>query len=91
MPRVQILGTGNNEYTVRVSQVELYNEELKDLLSPDDDPRKLRIFEDAQHKGCVIQNVEEVLVTNAADVIRIMQTGANKRRSAATQLNQNSR
>jgi len=91
VPRVQILGTGNNEYTVRVSQVELYNEELKDLLSPDDDLRKLRIFEDAQHKGCVIQNVEEVLVTNAADVIRIMQTGANKRRSAATQLNQNSR
>ena len=76
---------------MRVSQVELYNEELKDLLSPDDDLRKLKIFDDPMHKGCVIQNVEEVLVTNAADVIRIMQTGSIKRRIAVTQLNHNSR
>ena len=86
----QILSGGGNEFTVRVSQVELYNEELKDLLSPEDDNRKLRIFDDPQHKGCVIQNVEEVLVSNATDVIRIMQTGSNRRRNAVTQLNPNS-
>ena len=30
------------EYTVRISFLELYNEELYDLLSPDDVPPKLR-------------------------------------------------
>lgn len=31
------------EYTVRVSFLELYNEELFDLLSPNDDTSKLRL------------------------------------------------
>ena len=86
-----MLGAGGNEFTVRVSQVELYSEELKDLLSADDDNRKLKIFDDPQHKGCVIQNVEEVLVSSATDVIRIMQTGSMRRRIGATILNPNSR
>jgi kinesin family protein 11 len=32
------------EFTVRVSFLEIYNEELLDLLSPTDDSLKLRIF-----------------------------------------------
>ena len=34
------------EFTVRVSFLEIYNEELLDLLSPTDDPSKLR-YDDA--------------------------------------------
>lgn len=33
---------GNQEYSVRVSFLELYNEELFDLLSPSDDASKIR-------------------------------------------------
>lgn len=33
---------GNQEFTVRVSFLELYNEELFDLLSPSDDASKIR-------------------------------------------------
>lgn len=73
-----------------MSQVELYNEEVRDLLSADDDNRKLKIFDDPKAKGCVIQGVEEVLVNNARDVIQIMQQGSNKRRVAATAMNPNS-
>jgi len=40
---------------VRVSFLELYNEELFDLLSPSDDNTKLRIFEDSARKVLVIQ------------------------------------
>lgn len=42
------------EYSVRVSFTELYNEELKDLLSPETDVRKLKLFEDLQRKGSVV-------------------------------------
>ena len=38
------------EYSVRVSFLELYNEELFDLLSPVDNTSRLRIFEDSTRK-----------------------------------------
>ncbi|KAJ3161688.1 kinesin motor protein cin8 [Geranomyces michiganensis] len=77
------------EYSVRVSFTELYNEELKDLLSSDEDLRKLRIFDDYQRKGSiVIQNLEEILVKSAADVIAVLQRGSMKRQSAATKMNE---
>lgn len=40
---------------MRVSFLELYNEELFDLLSPSDDNTKLRIFEDSARKVLVIK------------------------------------
>ncbi|KAJ3009776.1 kinesin motor protein cin8 [Thoreauomyces humboldtii] len=77
------------EYSVRVSFTELYNEELKDLLSSEDDFRKLRIFDDYNKKGSiVIQNLEETLVKSAADVIAVLQRGSNKRQIAATKMNE---
>lgn len=48
------------EYSVRVSFLELYNEELFDLLSTGGDNSRLRIFEDSARKvwhyniGCLI-------------------------------------
>ena len=43
---------------MRASFVELYNEELRDLLVDDDNVNaKLRIFEDSQRKGSVIIQV----------------------------------
>lgn len=40
-----------SEFTVRVSFLELYNEELCDLLSAENSS-KLRIFDDAARKAC---------------------------------------
>ena len=45
------------EYSVRVSFLELYNEEIFDLLSAHDDTTKLRLYEDATRKGSVIIQV----------------------------------
>ena len=38
------------EFSVRVSFLELYNEELFDLLGSSEDPLKLRIYEDSARK-----------------------------------------
>ena len=57
------LGASGNEFTVRVSFLEIYNEELFDLLSPTEDQGRLRLFEDTSRKGSVvIQGLEEVMV-----------------------------
>lgn len=79
------------EYSVRVSFLELYNEELFDLLSPNDDASKIRLYEDASKKGAVIiHGLEEVTVHNKSEVYKILERGSEKRQTAATLMNAHS-
>ncbi|XP_062499722.1 kinesin-like protein KIF11 [Corticium candelabrum] len=79
------------EYSVRVSFLELYNEELFDLLSSNDDNSRLRLFEDPVRKGSVVvQGLEEVTVHSKEEVYRILQEGTQKRITAATLMNAHS-
>lgn len=58
------LRISNTEYTVRVSYLELYNEELFDLLSTSEDNSKLRIYEDVTRKGAnIVNGLEEITVS----------------------------
>ncbi|XP_034231608.1 kinesin-like protein KIF11-A [Thrips palmi] len=76
------------EYTVRISLLELYNEELYDLLSPDEVPPKLRLFDDVAKKGSVIiQGLQEVMVHNQSQVLDELRKGSAKRQVAATLMN----
>ncbi|EDV22951.1 uncharacterized protein TRIADDRAFT_28287 [Trichoplax adhaerens] len=86
------LTSQNFEFSVRVSFVELYNEELFDLLSPSEiDHKKLRIFEDSARKGSVIiQGVEEIIVHTKDEVYGIMERGAARRQTASTLMNASS-
>ncbi|KAA0195429.1 hypothetical protein HAZT_HAZT002146 [Hyalella azteca] len=68
------------EFTMRVSFLELYNEELFDLL-----------YEDSSRKGsCIIQGLEEVLVRSKNDVYNVIEKGSAKRQTAATLMNAHS-
>lgn len=79
----------NCEYSVKISFIELYNEELSDLLSDTSD--KLRIFDDPNRKGSVIiPGLEEVVVQNKSEVYKILQKGAEKRQKASTLMNSQS-
>ncbi|KAK1125677.1 hypothetical protein K0M31_005227 [Melipona bicolor] len=76
------------EYTIRVSFLELYNEDLFDLLSTNSDASKLRLYEDASKKGAVIiHGLEEVTIHNTSEVYKILKKGADKRQTAATLMN----
>eukprot|EP00126_Sphaerothecum_destruens_P002747 Sdes_comp16173_c0_seq1m5420 len=86
----EILEKQNSEYSVKVSFLELYNEELKDLLSPIEN-NNLRIYEDSQKKGSVVlQGLEEIVIHHKEDVYPILEKCAAKRQTACTNLNQNS-
>ncbi|VDK73009.1 unnamed protein product [Onchocerca ochengi] len=80
------------EFSVRVSYVELYNEELYDLLgSAELGHARLRLFEDSVRKGSVIiSGLEEVPVSDRLEVRELLKRGAEKRRTAMTQMNLNS-
>ncbi|KAK3938907.1 kinesin-like protein bimC [Diplogelasinospora grovesii] len=77
------------ENCVRCSFIELYNEELRDLLSPDEGG-KLKIYDDNSRKGhaaTVVQGMEEHHIMTAAEGLRWLQEGSVRRQVAATKCN----
>ncbi|KAF3164131.1 kinesin motor protein cin8 [Orbilia oligospora] len=78
---------GESEPMVKCSFIELYNEELRDLLSADE-TIKLKMFEDSSKKGGVVINgMEERFAHNAEDGVNLLQEGSRKRQVAATKCN----
>lgn len=77
----------NLEFSMRISYLELYNEELCDLLSTDDSI-KIRIYDDSNKKGSVIvQGLEEIPVHSKDDVYKLLAKGQERRRTASTLMN----
>ncbi|KAL3418098.1 kinesin related protein 2 [Phlyctema vagabunda] len=77
------------ESSVKCSFIELYNEELRDLISPDDSV-KLKIYDDNSKKGhssTLVQGMEESHIKSAVDGIKLLQAGSHKRQVAATKCN----
>uniref|UniRef100_A0A1A9VMW9 Kinesin motor domain-containing protein n=1 Tax=Glossina austeni TaxID=7395 RepID=A0A1A9VMW9_GLOAU len=75
------------EFSMRISYLELYNEELCDLLSSDDST-KIRIFDDSTKKGSVIiQGLEEISVHSKDDVYKLLEKGKERRKTATTLMN----
>lgn len=73
-----------DEHSVRVSHLELYNEQLTDLLSPED--HDLRVYED-QHKGTFVQGLEDTVVRTEQEIFAILDKSAMKRKTAETNMN----
>ncbi|XP_050384584.1 kinesin-like protein KIN-5B [Argentina anserina] len=87
----------NADYSLRVTFLELYNEEITDLLAPDDHSRTsedrqkkpISLMEDG--KGCVIvRGLEEEPVYTVNEIYTLLERGAAKRRTADTLLNKRS-
>uniref|UniRef100_A0A669DQJ7 Kinesin-like protein n=1 Tax=Oreochromis niloticus TaxID=8128 RepID=A0A669DQJ7_ORENI len=83
------LSENGTEFSVKVSLLEIYNEELFDLLSPTEDvSERLQLFDDPRNKrGVVVKGLEEVTVHNKDEVYQILERGAAKRRTASTLMN----
>ena len=78
---------GNNEYTVRVSYMEIYMEKIKDLLAPQND--NLPIHEE-KLRGVYVKGLLEIYVQNVQEVYEVLRRGGNARATAATNMNQES-
>ncbi|MBA0567338.1 hypothetical protein Golob_012081, partial [Gossypium lobatum] len=91
------LGAQNADYSMKVTFLELYNEEITDLLAPEESSRyaedrqrkPISLMEDG--KGCVIvRGLEEEAVYSANEIYTLLERGAAKRRTADTLLNKRS-
>ncbi|KAM9803712.1 kinesin-like protein KIF11 [Neosynchiropus ocellatus] len=83
------LTENGTEFSIKVSLLEIYNEELFDLLSPSEDvTERLQLFDDPRNKrGVVVKGLEEVTVHNKDEVYQILERGAAKRKTASTLMN----
>ncbi|KAJ9063592.1 Kinesin- motor protein [Entomophthora muscae] len=80
------LGEDQTNFTVRMSMLELYNEEPNDLLSLKSSPQKLMLTNDA-HNKLQISGIEEELIEDTAAGIALLQRGSAKRHTAFTKCN----
>lgn len=85
------------KYTMEGSFVEVYNEDLHDLLSPahervssEGKPRKLEIRHDEARRQTTILNCKSVQLNSATSVERILQEAQRNRSVAATKANERS-
>jgi kinesin family protein 11 len=77
------------ESSVKCSFIELYNEELRDLISAEENA-KLKIYEDNGKRGqagTFVQGMEESHIKSAMEGVRLLQEGSLKRQVAATKCN----
>ncbi|KAK5163098.1 Kinesin- motor protein [Saxophila tyrrhenica] len=77
------------EYSVKCSFIELYNEELRDLLAADD-TTKLKIFDEQNKNGrttTLVQGMEESHIKTASKGIQLLRQGSHRRQVAATKCN----
>lgn len=93
------LESQNAEYSVKVTFIELYNEEITDLLAPEElskialedrQKKPLPLMEDGKG-GVLVRGIEEEIVTSADEIFTLLERGSAKRRTAETLLNKQSR
>lgn len=77
----------NVEFTLKVSMLEIYLENVKDLLNPTKD--KLIIKQDPK-KGIFIPDLTERYITCPQDAFNIMNEGNHNRATSSTQMNDTS-
>ncbi|KAL2077452.1 hypothetical protein ACEWY4_026956 [Coilia grayii] len=82
------LTANGSEFSVKVSLLEIYNEELFDLLSSADMSERLQLYDDPRNKrGVIVKGLEEITVHNKNEVYQILQRGTAKRKTACTLMN----
>ena len=82
----------NSESVVKVSYVEIYNEELRDLLSDKrkSNPSYLEIREDDRKGVIAIENLKQVAVRNLDQLMQVFRVGEANKSMGSTKMNDRS-
>lgn len=76
--------TETNQYVVKISYLQIYTEIVSDLLRPD--RRHLQIRE-GKEKGVFVENLSEWVVRSLDEIHALLKSGAARRTTAATKIN----
>jgi centromeric protein E len=76
--------TPGREFLVRVCYLEVYNEEIRDLLAPG--AGNLKLYDDPKRGPCV-KSLKEVVVTSAEQALELIAEGVENRQTGSTAMN----
>lgn len=82
--RIEEAKASGSDFVVRCSYLEIYQEQIIDLLSPES--RILNIREDLK-RGVYVEGLIETQVTNSAETFEVLQIGARNRHVSSTSMN----
>ena len=78
----------NQQFLVRASYLEIYNEEIRDLLSKD--PKNSLELKENMDSGVYVKDLTSFVVKNVTEIDHVMQAGKKNRSVGATLMNQTS-
>lgn len=81
---------GSITYNVHVSYFEIYNEHVKDLLTPRTNPPNYLKIRESKSDGVYVQNLTDEPVRSYEDIERLMKIGDLNRTTASTKMNDTS-
>ncbi|XP_062324638.1 kinesin-like protein KIF3B [Osmerus eperlanus] len=84
----QISRSQNQQYLVRASYLEIYQEEIRDLLRKDNS-KKLELKENSEH-GVYVKDLSSVVTKNVTEIEHVMNIGDQSRSMGFTQMNERS-
>lgn len=87
--RISETREGIFKYEVSVQMVEIYNEQVRDLLSSDGQ-KKLGIMSSSQPSGLAVPDACIQLVSTPKDVVKLMDVGLRNRAKSSTAMNERS-
>ncbi|EAL69265.1 hypothetical protein DDB_G0276369 [Dictyostelium discoideum AX4] len=79
---------GNAEFTIKCSYLEIYMENIQDLLNPKNN-KQLKIRE-SKSQGIYVEGLTEEYVASEEDIMELIQVGESSRSVAKTNMNQRS-
>lgn len=88
--RIEGEQNGSITYNVHVSYFEIYNEHVKDLLTPKTNPPTYLKIRESKSDGVYVQNLVDEPVKSYEDVERLMKIGDTNRTTASTKMNDTS-
>lgn len=78
------------KYEIKVQMMEIYNEQVRDLLSSDGSQKRLGILSTSQPNGLAVPEAAMFPVNRTADVLHLMDTGLRNRAKGSTAMNERS-
>lgn len=88
--RINTEQNSNITYGVHVTYFEIYNEHVRDLLTPRTNPPQYLKIRESKVDGVYVQNLTDTAVKTYEDVERLMKMGDQNRTVAATKMNDTS-
>ncbi|KAI9703170.1 MAG: Kinesin [Candelina mexicana] len=88
--RIESNDSPNVTHNVRVSYFEVYNEHVRDLLVPRQDPPYYLKIRESPTEGPYIKDLTDVPVRNFGEIMRYMRAGDTSRTTASTKMNDTS-